>query len=54
MERARLDRVGKTAPFVEGQIASIALVHNLALVTKNVRDFVSFIGLRVEDWGGGK
>lgn len=50
MERARLERAGKTAPFVDGQIASIALIHNLALVTRNVRDFVSFAGLRVEDW----
>lgn len=49
-ERARLESAGKTAPFVDGQIASVALVHNLVLVTKNPRDFARFAGLVIEDW----
>jgi tRNA(fMet)-specific endonuclease VapC len=41
---------GKTPPFVDGQIAAIAAVHGLVLVTRNVRDFLSFSGVRVESW----
>jgi len=49
-ERARLEAVGKTPPFVDGQIASVAQVHDLILVTRNGDDFGHFDGLRVEDW----
>ena len=49
-ERARLERVGKTPPFVDGQIAAIARQHELILVTANPRDFVSFKGIQVVDW----
>lgn len=31
-------------------IASIALSHNLTLVTRNLREFSRVLGLRVEDW----
>jgi tRNA(fMet)-specific endonuclease VapC len=48
-ERARLELLGRTAPFVDGQIAAIAHVHGLILVTANPRDFDSFQGLRIED-----
>ena len=34
------------------QIASIALVHDLILVTHNVREFSRVDGLKVEDWEG--
>jgi tRNA(fMet)-specific endonuclease VapC len=49
-ERARLEGSGTTAPFVDGQIAAIALVHDLVLVTSNVKDFAPFTGLVVESW----
>lgn len=49
-ERARLERAGGTAPFVDGQIAAIARVRGLALVTANVRDFARFEALEVENW----
>ena len=49
-ERARLERAGKPPPFIDGQIAAIAAVHRLVLVTRNVRDFASFAGLEVESW----
>ena len=49
-ERARLEALGRPAPFVDGQIASIAHVHGLVLVTTNERDFVRFRGLTVENW----
>jgi tRNA(fMet)-specific endonuclease VapC len=49
-ERARLATAGKTPPFIDGQIAAIAYVNDLALVTTNKRDFRGFKGLRIEDW----
>jgi len=50
LERARLEALGKPAPYVDGQIAAIARVHELTLVTVNVRDFARFRDLDVEDW----
>ena len=50
-ERARLGRAGQTPPFVDGQIAAIARVNDLTLVTLNQRDFRRFEGLRMERWG---
>jgi len=49
-ERARQERVGRPGPFVDGQIAAIAYVHDLVLVTANVKAFNRFKGLTVEDW----
>ena len=49
-ERARLTKLGKTPPFVDGQIAAIAHAHNLILVTRNTNDYAEFQGLRLEDW----
>lgn len=49
-ERARLEEAGTTVPFVDGQIAAIALTNDLVLVTSNVRDFAPFNGLTVENW----
>lgn len=50
IERARLEGLGKPAPYVDGQIAAVAHVHELTLVTVNVKDFVRFKGLEIEDW----
>lgn len=50
LERARLEKAGTPRPFVDGQIAAIAHVNGLVLVTANVRDFRFFDGLVVEDW----
>jgi len=49
-ERARLEASGRTPSFIDGQIAAIACVHDLVLVTANRADFRDFKGLRVEDW----
>jgi tRNA(fMet)-specific endonuclease VapC len=49
-ERARLEAIGRPAPFVDGQIAAIAHVHGLVLVTTNETDFRGFKGLTVENW----
>jgi len=50
MERARLKELGTTAPFVDGQIAAIAQINELVLVTDNVRDFAPFKALTVQNW----
>jgi tRNA(fMet)-specific endonuclease VapC len=50
LERARLMSLGKTPPFIDGQIASIARTQNLTLVTFNIADFAGFEGLTVTDW----
>ena len=49
-ERARLIRLGRTPPFADGQIAAIAHVHGLEIVTVNLEDFGDFEGVRVVDW----
>lgn len=49
-ERARLSLIGRTPPFADGQIAAVAYVNDLVLVTANIADFWNFRGLRVEDW----
>lgn len=50
VERARLVAAGGTAPFVDGQIAAIAAVNQLTLVTTNLADFRQFRGLTAIDW----
>jgi tRNA(fMet)-specific endonuclease VapC len=49
-ERARLESLGRPTPYVDGQIAAIAHVNGLVLVTANVRDFTGFKDLRLENW----
>jgi tRNA(fMet)-specific endonuclease VapC len=49
-ERARLEAVGRPPAFVDGQIAAIAKIHGLKLVTRNVGDFERFRGVKTENW----
>jgi tRNA(fMet)-specific endonuclease VapC len=49
-ERSRLATLGKTPPFADGQIAAVAAVNGLTLVTRNVADFALFQGLVIENW----
>ncbi|WP_116807435.1 type II toxin-antitoxin system VapC family toxin [Steroidobacter cummioxidans] len=50
IDRARLEEAGTTVPFVDGQIAAIAQINELILVTANVRDFAPFKALTVQNW----
>ena len=50
IERARLRAAGRTPPFIDGQIAAIACVSDLTLVTSNTGDFQGFKGLRIQSW----
>ena len=49
-ERARLASLGKTPSFADGQIAAIAQVNALILVTNNVSDFADILDLQIENW----
>ncbi|HDI58872.1 MAG TPA: type II toxin-antitoxin system VapC family toxin [Desulfobacteraceae bacterium] len=49
-QRARLAINGRPLAFVDGQIAAIARVNGLVLVTRNVADFLGFQDLEVENW----
>ncbi len=49
-ERARLQSIGKTPSFVDGQIAAIAYVNRTTLVTRNIADFKDFSNLDIVNW----
>ena len=49
-ERARLVASGETPSFADGQIAAIAHIYDLTVVTFNEADFRRFEGLRVTKW----
>ena len=50
VERARLIPLGLTPSYADGQIAAIAAVNNLILVTWNIFDYQNFMGLTIENW----
>ena len=52
-ERALLEASGRVTAWVDGQIAAIALVSGLVLVTLNRRHFTPFRDLRIETWTAG-
>ncbi|MDM8568582.1 type II toxin-antitoxin system VapC family toxin [Thiotrichales bacterium HSG1] len=49
-ERASLSLLGKTPPFADGQIAAIAKVNNLTIVTANTSDYEIFSDIVIENW----
>lgn len=50
--RAELQRQGLGASLPDGEIAAVALLHNLIVVTNNTRHFEVFPDLQLEDWFG--
>lgn len=48
--RATLEAAGTPIGPYDMQIAAIALVHNLIVITHNVREFERVAGLQIEDW----
>ena len=50
VERARLEALGRPTSYVDAQIAAIAQVNQLVLVTANRKDFAHFKDLKIEDW----
>ncbi|QTR53905.1 type II toxin-antitoxin system VapC family toxin [Thiothrix unzii] len=51
-ERVRLKRLGLTPSKYDSEIAAVAIVNHLTIVTRNVDDFASFADVRVENWFG--
>ncbi|MDP2787264.1 MAG: type II toxin-antitoxin system VapC family toxin [Pseudomonadota bacterium] len=49
-ERARLADAGLPAPRADGEIAAVAAINGLTLITRNQKDFANFNGLRVDSW----
>ena len=49
-ERARLTQMGRPPSYADGQIAAIAKVNDLILVTRNVSDYENFQNLKLENW----
>ncbi len=49
VERARLVGTGRTPSFVDGQIAAIAVVNDLILVTNNTSDYADFQNLQLQN-----
>ena len=49
-ERARLVSNGRTPPYLDGQIAAIAVVNDLILVTNNTSDYTDFQNLQLQNW----
>ena len=49
-QRAILSMKGKVPSFVDGQIAAIAAVNGLVLVTRNTQDFEPFENVSVVNW----
>jgi tRNA(fMet)-specific endonuclease VapC len=50
LERARLTALGQPPSYPDGQIAAISKVNGSILVTRNVADYINFIGLSIENW----
>jgi tRNA(fMet)-specific endonuclease VapC len=50
MIRAQLANLGTPIGYNDLLIASIALSHDLILVTHNIKEFVRVEGLKIEDW----
>lgn len=48
--RSDSEKAGKTLPFVDGQLAAIAISHGLTLVTRNTQDFSSIPQLQLANW----
>jgi tRNA(fMet)-specific endonuclease VapC len=48
--RSEHQQKGLVLPFVDGQIAAIAIAHGLTLVTRNIKDFNGIQGLRIVNW----
>ena len=49
-QRAILTKAGRKPAFVDGQIAAIAKVNQLILVTRNTADYEGFSDLEIENW----
>jgi tRNA(fMet)-specific endonuclease VapC len=49
-ERARLAGEGLPVPRTDGEIAAVAVINGLTLITRNQKDFANFNDLQVDNW----
>ncbi len=49
-ERVRLKQAGLTPAKYDAEVAAVAVVNHLTIVTRSVDDFALFAGVRVENW----
>ena len=49
-DRAALTAKGVAPPYVDSQIAAIAIAHDAVVATRNADDFKRFPGLQVDNW----
>lgn len=49
-ERARLRANGQSPAFADGQMAAIAKINDLTLITFNTTDFENFKDIQIQDW----
>ena len=49
-QRAALTAQGMSPAFVDGQIASVAKVNGLILVTRNIKDYERYTGIEFGNW----
>lgn len=50
IQRSTLKAQGKTPSYADGEIAAIAAVNNLTLVTRNTMDFEDYQDLALDNW----
>lgn len=50
LERAKLVSLGRTPTYADGQVAAIAAVNDLILVTNNKADYTDFQDIQIENW----
>lgn len=50
LERSRLTALGHPPSYADGQIAAIAQVNKLILVTRNSNDYQNFMNITIENW----
>ena len=48
--RIQTQQKGLNIPFVDGQIAAIAIAQGLTLITRNIKDFNAIEGIRLNNW----
>ena len=49
-QKAHLKRIGQLQGEFDRLIGSVAVAHNLTLVTHNTRHFADMVGIKLEDW----
>jgi tRNA(fMet)-specific endonuclease VapC len=49
-KEARLQSIGKSPPIIDSQMAAVAKVNNMIVVTRNTDDFKNLADVKLENW----